>query len=277
MDRRKVIKLAAGAIAGGGVGLITLSNAFKTKNQLNSEPSQLEYNNPEGIWNSILLDPAITADSAYKFYSEGSCMYATIKSVISQLAEKFGEPYVSFPYQMFRYGHGGIGGYGSVCGALNGAAALIGLFINDKAVQDKMISDIFQWYEKEALPKFSPRNPNYNYTPPTSVSNSILCHSSNTNWSKISGFTVSSDERKERCRRLTGDVAEKVVRSLNNIYASAYITNIQSDETSNTCMSCHGNEGKLKNTAVKMNCNSCHSESVGHRIFSDIHYKIMKE
>ena len=277
MDRRKVIKLTAGAIAGGGVGLFALSNAFKTKNQLNSKPSKLEYTDSEGNWNYTHLDPAATAESAYKFYSEGSCMYATIKSVISRLAEKFGEPYVSFPYQMFKYGHGGVGGYGSVCGALNGAAALIGLFINDKAVQDKMITDIFQWYEKEALPKFSPRNPNYNYIPPTSVSNSILCHASNTNWSKTSGLEVSSDERKERCRRLTADVAEKVASSLNKIYTSAYITNIYSDEKANTCISCHGNEGKLKNTAVKMSCNSCHSESVGHRIFSDIHYKLMKE
>lgn len=277
MDRRKAMKLAAGVFAGSGVGLFTLSNAFKTETLPVKEPRKLDYNQLESIWKYEKLDPAFTAELAYSYYSEGSCMYATVRSVISQLAEKFGEPFASFPVQMFKYGHGGVGGYGSVCGALNGAAALIGLLITDKSVQDKMIADIFNWYEKVPIPKFSPLNPKFDYTPPRSISNSILCHASNTNWSKASGFKVSSNERKERCRRLTSDVAEKVTTSFNEIFTNAYVTNIHTDETVNACVTCHGNEGKLKNTAVKMSCNSCHSESLGHRGFADIHYKFMKE
>ncbi|HDR50691.1 MAG TPA: hypothetical protein ENN90_03595 [Mariniphaga anaerophila] len=49
------------------------------------------------------------------------------------------------------------------------------------------------------------------------------------------------------------------------------------NEATNTCVACHGNEGKLKNTSVKMSCTSCHSESVAHKIFGDVHYKFMKE
>ena len=277
MDRRKAMKVAAGAIAAGGAGLLTLTTAFKPEKQPAPGTSILEYSPGENDWEYFLLDPAATAQLAYDKYSEGSCMYAAILSVVSQLAEKFGKPFASFPIHMFKYGHGGIGGFGSVCGALNGAAAVIGLLITDKSVQDKMITDLFQWYEEEPLPKFSPDKPVFDYTPVKSISNSVLCHASNTNWSKESGFHVNSSERKERCRRLTSDVTEKVTVALNEISTSAYVTNMHSNHEVNSCISCHGDEGKIKNTSVKMSCNSCHSESIGHKIFGDVHYKFMKD
>jgi hypothetical protein len=139
-----------------------------------------------------------------------------------------------------------------------------------------MITDIFRWYEKEPLPVFDPRNPNYGYMPAKSISDSVLCHASNTNWCATAGFKVDSKERKERCRRITADVAKKAATSLNEIITNTYTSNIYNDETVNACLTCHSSEGKVNNVAVKMNCNSCHTESVGHRVFSDIHYKMMK-
>ncbi|WP_372947864.1 C-GCAxxG-C-C family protein [Mariniphaga sp.] len=276
MDRRKAMKVAAGAIAAGGAGLLTLTTAFKPEKQPLPETRNLEFTPEESEWEYFHLDPSATAQLAYDRYSEGSCMYATVISVVSQLADKFGEPFTSFPIHMFKYGHGGIGGFGSVCGALNGAAALIGLFVTDKNVQDKMITDLFQWYEKESLPVFNPQNAVFDFTPVVSASNSVLCHASNTNWCKTSGFSVDSKERKERCRRLTGDVAQKVTASLNDIYTNAYITNTHTNEATNSCVACHGNDGKVKNTSVKMSCTSCHSESFAHKAFADVHYKFMK-
>jgi hypothetical protein len=276
MDRRNAMKAVAGVIVGGGAGLFTLTHAFKPEVQSAEKPEKLDYIPDQSTWKYVRLDPIATAGLAYNYYSEGSCMYATVKSVVSQLAEKIGEPFTSFPLHLFKYGHGGVGGYGSVCGTLNGAAALIGLLITDKNVQDKMITDLFWWYEKEPLPLFSPSTPAYDHIPVKSVSNSVLCHASNTNWCKTAGFKVDSKERKERCRRMTADVTMKVTTSLNEIFENAYITSVQPDETVNTCLICHGSEGKVNNTAVKMNCNSCHTESVGHQVFSDIHYKLMK-
>jgi hypothetical protein len=276
MDRRKAMKVAAGALVGGGAGLFVLTNAFKPKVEFDNEPHKLDYNQETGSWNYSPLDSEVTAGLAYTYYGEGSCMYAIIKSVISQLAEKFGEPFVSFPIHLFKYGHAGIGGYGSTCGTLNGTAALIGLFITDKSVQDKMIADIFRWYEKEPLPVFVPQNANYDYLPAKSVSNSVLCHASNTNWCKAAGFKVDSKERKERCWRLTADVAGIVTTSLNEIFSNIYTTNIHPNETANSCLSCHGSSGKVNNTAVKMSCEPCHTESVAHKVFADIHYKLMK-
>ena len=277
MNRRKAMKVAAGAIAAGGAGLLTLTNAFKPEIVFDNEPHKLNYKQLEDDWKYSPLDPALTAELAYKYYIDGSCMYATVKSFISQLIEKIGEPYKSFPIHLFKYGHGGVGGYGSICGALNGAAAIIGLLVNDSSIRDKMIADVFQWYEKEPLPEFNPQGPFYDHTPARSISQSILCHASNTNWCKTSGFDLNSNERKERCRRMTSDVARKVAIAVNEIYTGTYTTNVYHDETVNTCMTCHGSTGKLNNTSAKMSCNSCHTESVGHRVFSDIHYKLMKE
>ncbi len=276
MNRRNLMKIAAGVIVGSGAGFLTLTNAFKPKVEFDNEPHKLDYNPTEGNWNYALLDPAGTAELAYAFYSEGSCMYATVKSVMSQLAEKIGGPYPSFPFHMFKYGHGGVGGYGSVCGTLNGAAALIGLLISDKNVQDKMITDLFRWYEKEPLPSFVPQNQDVNFLTAKSISNSVLCHASNTNWCKTAGFAVDSNERKERCRRLTADMAGKITTSLNEIFTHTYTTNLNTDETVSTCITCHGNTGKVHNAAVKMSCESCHTKSMGHRVFGDVHYKWMK-
>jgi hypothetical protein len=269
--------LAAGAVAAGGAGLYALTNAFKPELVIDREPHKLEDKNTENGWKYAPLDPDLTAELAYKYYPEGSCMYATIKSIISQLAEKFGEPYISFPVDLFKYGHGGVGGYGSICGSLNGTAALIGLFVTDSSVRDKMILDIFRWYEQTPLPEFMPESPSNDYNPVSSISNSILCHTANTNWCKASGFKITSNERKEKCKRMTGDVVKKVTTALNELATGTYTSNVITDETANTCLSCHGGTGKVNNTAAQMSCTPCHSESIGHRLFADIHYKLMKE
>jgi hypothetical protein len=277
MDRRNALKIFGGAVAAVGAGIVTLTTAFKPEKLPATESSKIDYNSPESDWKYVRLDPSATAEVAYNSYSEGSCMYATVNSIVSQLNEKVGGPYSTFPTRMFKYGHGGVGGYGSVCGTLNGAAAVIGLLIPEKSVQDQLIADIFQWYEKESFPVFTPDSPNYDFTPPKSVPHSVLCHASNTNWCNDSGFKVSSKERKERCRRLTADVAQKVTSSLNAIYSNTYISNVHTDEAAGTCLACHGKEGKINNSSVKMSCTPCHSESVVHKVFSDVHYKFMKE
>jgi hypothetical protein len=277
MDRRKALKLAAGVVAGGGAGLITLSSAFKTKPLPGTTPATLEYQNTNSLWRYSALDPDLTAELAYKDYDNGSCMYATFKSVVSQLAEKYGEPYSSFPLHMMKYGHGGVGGFGTICGALNGASALIGLLVTDKTIQDSLISGILRWYESARLPEYIPKTAIFDFIPPPTISNSTLCHASNTMWAKETGYKVNSKERKERCRRLTCDVTSRVTSILNEYHANNFIANINDNENVRQCMTCHGDQGKLVNTSGKMGCNSCHTESVGHRIFADIHYKIMKE
>lgn len=277
MERRKALKLSVAALAAGGVGAVTLVTAFKPEVNPVSEPKRLEFKETESLWTYLPLDPAVTAEIAYAEYPNGSCMYGTFKSVIIQLAEKIGEPFTSFPVQMMRYGHGGVNGQGTICGALNGAAALIGLLVEGKENQDALAAELFYLYENSPLPVFKPSSPALDFTPPTSIAKSTLCHSSTTRWGKAADLRIDSNERKERCRRLTADIAAQTVTILNHYFDNTFITNAHDNKTVRTCMTCHGSEGKLSNTSGKMECTSCHSESLGHRLFGDIHYKLMKE
>ena len=276
MDRRKAMKISAGAILGAGAGIVALTNAFKPEYLQKEDEKLLEIKDFNSSWPYSPLDPIVTADLAYKYYDSGSCMYATFRSVLSQLTDKFGEPYASFPIHMMKYGHGGVGGYGTICGALNGASALIGLLVTEKAAQDNLIAGIIRWYEKTQLPEYKPQTATFNFLPPSTISNSPLCHASNTNWVKETGYKISSDQRKERCRRLTSDVAYRSAIVLNEYFSNAYVTDSQGNEATRQCLTCHGDKGKLVNTSSKMSCTSCHTESIGHKLFADIHYKIMK-
>jgi len=277
MERRKAIGIAAAAVAAGGVGAVTLATAFKPEVKPAAEPIKLEPKSSDSPWSYVPLDPGITAGLAYKDYPNGSCMYGVFNSVISQLAEKIGEPFSSFPTQMMKYGHGGVSGSGTICGTLNGAAALVGLFVQDKKTQDLLAAELFNEYENTPLPIFKPDKPALDFTPPASAAQSILCHASTTRWVKDTEFRIDSKERKERCRRLTADIAAETVRILNDFHEGSFIANAHDNETVRTCMTCHGAEGKLGNTSGKMDCTSCHTESFGHKIFADFHYKIMKK
>ncbi|MBN2481017.1 MAG: hypothetical protein JXB19_04700 [Bacteroidales bacterium] len=114
------------------------------------------------------------------------------------------------------------------------------------------------------------------FTPPPAISNSTLCHASNTNWTKAAGYKIDSDERKERCRRLTSDVTSRLTIVLNNYCSNIYMTDVADNKPIRECMTCHSDKGKISNTNANMSCDACHTESVGHKIFSDIHYKLMK-
>ena len=83
-------------------------------------------------------------------------------------------------------------------------------------------------------------------------------------------------KRKERCRRLTGDVVFQTTLILNEYFKNIYLTNGHDNETVRKCMTCHSDKGKLSNVSNKMSCTPNHTESPGHIVFSDIHYKLMK-
>ncbi len=257
--------------------MVTLSTAFKPEPPPADAPKKLKFNGDEKSWEYIPLDPATTAQLAYREYPDGSCMYGVFSSIVSQLAEKIGEPYSSFPIHMMKYGHGGIGGSGTICGTLNGATALMGLLVSNKGIRDALTSELFGWYERSAFPTFIPEESTLDVSLPNSVSESVLCHASNTKWAMNSGYRIDSKERKERCRRMTADVAAQTVVILNSYFDNSFITSGQNNETVSSCIACHGSQGKVGNTASKMNCTMCHEKSVGHKVFGDIHYKLLKE
>ena len=212
----------------------------------------------------VPLDPAAIADKAYRIFPDGACMYATFASIVTSLGELVGEPYRSFPVDMMRYGEGGISGWGTVCGALNGAAAMIGLIYpgKDGARRAELVAELFSWYEQSQLPKFRPTQTAVSSEIPSSiaksVSNSVLCHVSVSRWCKVSGCDAFSPEKRERCRRLTADVVRKTVELLNRSQEPASRFAELSSET-NSCVACHGKTDRA-DAMVKMRCVTCHSD-----------------
>jgi hypothetical protein len=210
-------------------------------------------------WTYRELEPDITAQQAYDIYEKGYCMYAVFSSVVLQLAKERGEPYGSFPVDMMRYGGGGTAGWGSLCGALNGSAALIGLFTETDEDLRTLVDEVFLWYEQSELPVYVPKKPTYNIDIPKSISVSVLCHVSVTKWCKVSGHKAFSDPQKERCKRLAADTARKTVELLNAHIVGRTSVAPQFSKDTEQCRLCHTRGSELQDFSGKMVCTSCHS------------------
>jgi hypothetical protein len=140
---------------------------------------------------------------------------------------------------------------------LNGAAAVIGLFESDKPKRESLIADLFSWYEATELPNYEPSDDKSAEPLVKSMANSVLCHVSQGKWCKAAGEEVGSPEVKERCRRLTAEVAAKTVALLNaHLLEPSQFTNLNSEVKS--CLKCH--EKDLHDTLSKMRCNTCHQQ-----------------
>jgi hypothetical protein len=180
-------------------------------------------------WEYVELKPELVAAETYRLWGGNGCMYAIFKAVFEAWQKASGTKVV-FPFHMMRYGHGGVDGWGTLCGALNGAAAAVGLFVLDRQQREKLNGELFSWYENAELPIYEPTDASMDLRlgdPVTnqlkgaskivaSKSQSVLCHISVSQWCAKAEQETYSNERRERCRRLTADVAIKAVEILNN-------------------------------------------------------------
>ncbi len=205
------------------------------------------------------LEPQTTAERAYLYHYEGHCMYGVFKSIIGQLADRYGEPYRSFPCGMMAYGAGGIAGWGSLCGALNGAAAVISLFTSGREQRTSLTHQVFLWYEQTELPAHIPTNPKLDMKMPASIAHSVLCHPSVSVWHKASRFPVAGKEQGERCARLTADTARQTVIVLNEGLSGRVAPPVTADNQASQCNACHGRDSERRDALSRMTCGSCHS------------------
>jgi hypothetical protein len=208
-------------------------------------------------WDYTALDAKITAARAYDIYWERACMCAPFEAVVGQLGEMHGEPYTTFPFEMLKYGGGGIG-VSTVCGTVNGSAMAFGLFVADGADRGALTADLIHWYEQTALPTFVPATPHNDVEVPTSIAGSNLCHVSVSNWTKVSGANEGTPERAERCARLCGSMAEKLVTMLNDYFAGTFVAANPLSAEAQACRGCHDKGGIVGNTRANMDCMSCH-------------------
>jgi hypothetical protein len=199
------------------------------------------------------LDPVTTAERAYDNYYRGECMYAVFASIVEELADKVGEPFSSHPTTFTRYGAGGVMGWGSLCGALNGAAMAIYLVSKDP---EPAINDVLSYYGRTALPDYHPVKAKYEV--PTSVSESTLCHVSVSRWCDASGKKSFSPERSDRCAQLSASVAKRTVEVLNAQLDGTFEPDFALPSTVAACRGCHDKGGRMENTRGKDDCLTCH-------------------
>lgn len=246
------------------LGTFGLASAASIASMMGSFPlsSSAADNTMPGMnaWKWQPIDPAAAAQRAYDIYPDGSCMYAVFGSVMTLLAEKYGVPFSTFPTAMMMYGAEGCF-YGSLCGAANGAAALIGLFnpgLDLKSRREAMIQEIFAWYEANQFPSWKPMNPAFDGELPTNASGSVLCHISMGLWCRTAKKSVGSPERKERCRRLSAETAQKITELLNRaVDPECKFAGLPSATTS--CTLCHNPKGQSPTSTTSMRCDACHT------------------
>ncbi len=223
-------KLVASAAAG-AAGLSVLAGSQ------GSSAAAIEI--PEWPWPFKKLDPEAVYWKGVENYYKGGCGYGSF----SALVDTAGHPFNTVPVGMLKFGEGGVAGWGSHCGALLGSSAFIGLVHKDSAIYAKLINELTLWYTEEL------------------GSGSQLCHVSVTEWAKKNHVAVDSQERKDRCARLTGEVAKKAVLLLNAQADGQFQPMVGPRASVVGCISCHGKPGleQVRNTVLQ-DCTACHDE-----------------
>ena len=258
ISRRKAIGttgLAVGAYLAGK--FMPPVGASPQGNDINNQAEHIQ-------WCHVQLNPEEVAVRAYEFYEEGSCMYASFKALSTSMSEAVANTNAGLSRalrilicHMMKYGHSGLGGQGTLCGAINGAAAMFGLFIKEKSTLDALIAELCSFYESAELPVFRPENSKFEPMP-QSVAGSVLCHISQTVWCQKSRKSPFSKFRSDRCKRLTADIAAMAAHILNR-YAEGGLADIGLHHNENQrCLDCHGPEGPVVRVSAKMNCLPCH-------------------
>ncbi len=170
---------------------------------------------PAWPWTWQKLDKTQVMERVYaNFSTHGGCCAAVVSGILELLAEQYGYPYNQIDGRMFANGGGGYGRK-TLCGALGGGCAVLGLFCVG-ADAGALRNEMYTWYENHEFPQYQPVVESL-----FSVSNSIQCSDSVGNWMAVSGKEFSSPERAARCAGLSAEVAAKVVELLDIQYGLA--------------------------------------------------------
>jgi hypothetical protein len=266
-------------------------------------PKALDWPYQKHIPATFQLDVEAVKEAAYNAYYAGGCCHGAYSALMGALQAGVGAPFDQLPAAFGKFGGGGIGGYGSICGAVLGSQLIVNMIAEDPPppagsttspnVRNAMIVEIMRWYETFAFPEFVPATRNakefnasgaaltvLNFdTPPESMRlapGSHLCHASVTGWCTAQGVAANGPDKLARCARLTADVAGKTAELLNAYLASdratAFAPVAPSGATTCVTSSCHG-AAKVVDlsgatvvsppVASGMSCTSCHPTAHG--------------
>lgn len=264
VSRRDCLMGFGALVAGGAVTSLVdggshLVHAAPTK--------RFEQVNGEFGWTPHKLDPFECAEAAYEgyWYKGYACGYGVFYGLIGVLGEKYGAPYNQFPFSMLEANKGGISDWGTICGALYGAAAAYALFWG-RDDRTPMVHELYRWYEKTALPIYDPKDKAQGVPGeiPSNIAGSVLCHISVSKWCYENKIEATAKKRNERCGRLTADVAMKAAEIFNQKIelGKDFKTTMPVQDSVKYCKTCHQTKGEETNWAKGvMDCTPCHSGS----------------
>ena len=149
---------------------------------------------------------------AYEGYFENGCCYGVAKGLLAELCDKVGFPYTIIPPEMFANGKEGYTA-GSLCGALGGAAGIIGLCCAPDDAR-AITKELFAWYTSTPLPIYQPEGA----APVQTVSSTVNCVDSVSEFMTEANVERADPIRKRRCGGVSGDVARKTAELLNIHY-----------------------------------------------------------
>jgi len=245
INRRQLISFVGGVAAAGAAS--SLMAATDAKKPAMAVP-----------WKYQPLDAEAIGHRAFESFHKGHCMYGGFEPIVATLGDQLGSPYRDFPFDMLKYGAGGVNGWGTLCGSLNGAIAAIQLLSPDPG---PVIDTLMSWYQTEPLPNFYPKGAKFPEV--RSVASTPLCHESIAHWTEAARKKAYSPERTERCGTLTASVARKTVLLLNEQAAAMKLAGFTPSKQAQACMSCHEKGGVVENIRTKMECSGCHSDTLG--------------
>ena len=268
LSRRAMLGTLGGIAAGSAVAAMVKTGVAASERPVISPGQNGHFAQQYGEfgWKPHKLDPEECAKIAYEgyWYKGYACGYGAFYSIIGVLGEKYGAPYNTFPFTMLEANKGGISDWGTICGALYGAAAAYALFWGRKE-RDPMVTELYRWYEQTALPIYQPGDMAQGVKGdiPSNPSGSVLCHISVSKWCYNTKLPASGKERSERCGRITADVSRKAVEIFNaKIDAGKdWKGAAGKPEALRYCGECHTKGGESDIAKGIMDCTPCHSGS----------------
>ena len=221
------------------------------------------------------LDADTVRKAAYCLYysKDGGCGHGSAQSIIDALAEAMPEPWGQLPPGLYRYGAGGVVGWGTICGALNGAIAVMGIlgvhgalgnalidyFCNAELPTDALVG----WVPPTGVPEPLPSTV-------THISYSPLCHNTVSSWAATAGVPVwplSNQDRakSDHCAKLVGDIVARAVELMNDKFLRSITPPAWTPPASYSgCYNCHTQPGMIPSQQGKMACQACHDVPPAH-------------
>ncbi len=233
ISRREVL-IGAGTIAAGAAIVSVGASGLISPSRAKAAQFPWEYKK---------LDLQEVGDIAYNAWYGKFCCQAVVEGLLVPLQKSIGEPYASLPLDAFKWGHGGAVGWGTLCGTMTGAGIATGFIAGPEG--EKILNDVIAFYANTELPIYKPANPKATFKN-VNQSDSPLCHISVGKWMKKEGVKFFSPERKERCARISADVAMHTAKLLNDWadgkYKPSQGSNVKDHgiTTQENCTECHG-------------------------------------